>query len=168
MELPTEIQRLPAGLWESLQTTCYRHDLKFIQDAARLLGVPVGDLKKRVLGTRGIPVAVTVSNSPWWEGKMCPIMECDDGGMWRQCGALCEAHGTCWDHRTYKRNTCKYKLVGDPYFETLEKRWPMTLVEELVCVTDDGLVYDDAGELKEGLRIDRVKKIASYGVGFSN
>ena len=162
--METEIQRIPSGLWDSLQTVCYKHDLKFLQDVSRIIGVSAGDLKRRVLGTRGAPTPIAVITEragPWWEAQQCPLMVLM-GGIWRRCGGHCEAHGACWDHRKYTRPTedlCHRDILDATVLET---RWPMLLESELVWVADDGRVYNDCGELKKGIHISRISRIASY------
>lgn len=164
MEHATELQRLPAGLWDSLQEVCYRHDVKFLHDISRLIGIPTGDLKKRILGVRGIQTVVAKeTEGPWWETAQCPLLILDDGGMWRRCIRRCEAHGTCWKHRNYSRDTDSLKKVSSVDLSKLETRWPMELESELVWVSEDGRrVYTDSGELKKGVRIDRLNGVAFY------
>lgn len=159
----TEVQRLPAALWESLQDVCYKYDVKFLQDVSHIIGVPAGDLKKHILGIRGIATSIAVvphAEAPWWESSQCPLMELDDGGMWRRCISHREIHESCWKHRKFKRDTDILKKHNNPIFDSLEKRWPMRLGGELMWVTNSGEVYDDAGELKKGMCIYRTSRIA--------
>jgi hypothetical protein len=147
--MTTETQRIPAVLWDSLQDVCFRHDLKFLQDVSRIIQVPVADLKRRILGTRGMPTAVSVESGPWWVTTQCPIMLLVGDSMWRRCGSYCEANGTCWAHRTSMS-----RRYNDPYFEALPKRTAFKYDGDLYWVSEAGDALDMTGALVPGLQID--------------
>jgi hypothetical protein len=149
----TETQRIPACLWESLQEICYRQDVRFISDVSKILGIPAIELKKRILGVRGMPTAVTVERGPWWAETQCPIMDKHAGNMWRRCGSYCESSGYCWAHRHF-RVSYTTRRYDDPYFTSLAKRWPVRIDDEIVWVSADGDVLNGSGILIKGMTVD--------------
>lgn len=153
----SETQRIPALLWDSLQDVCYKHDVAFINEVARMIGVPAADIRKRVLGVRGMPTAITVERGPWWQGAACPWMECSEGGMWRRCGQYCEAHGACWKHRKGGE-----RIYDDPYFLTLPKRVPVSIDDEIYYVDCEGAAYSVSGLKVIGLHVNLEDGSASY------
>lgn len=155
MEFNSTPTRVPAALWESLQEICWRQDLKFLEDAARILNVPAAEIKRRVLGTRGVLSAVVSTNSTWYEGMQCPIMIPGGGEMWRRCCEPAECNGFCWGHKKGKG------LRHDSdYFRGLPVRTSWRLDGTLVWVADDGAVYDEVGRELKGLTIDITNGIA--------
>lgn len=148
-----ETQRIPACLWESLQEICYRQDIRFISDVSKILGIPAIELKKKILGVRGMPTAVVVDRGPWWTETQCPIMEKQPGNMWRRCGSYCEASGYCWTHRHF-RVSHTTRRHDDPYFADLPKRWPVRIEDEVVWVSSEGDVLDGSGHLIKHMTID--------------
>jgi hypothetical protein len=131
-------QYIPAGLWDGLQEICFRHDQKFIQDVARILGVPAIELKRKVLGTRGVPVVVPEASGPWWTGGTCPIME-RVGYLWRRCAAPIEGHGACCAHREGGDRFDDEQFVG------LERRVPFRYDGEVYWVAEDRTVLNSFG-----------------------
>jgi len=154
----TETQRIPACLWESLQEICYRQDIRFLADVSKIIGIPAIELKKRILGVRGIPTAVSVERGPWWAETQCPVMEKEPGNMWRRCGSYCESSGHCWTHRHF-RVSSTIRRYDDPYFATLPKRWPVRLDDEILWATADGELLSGAGLVIKGITIDLDTKI---------
>jgi hypothetical protein len=148
-----ELQRIPAFLWNSLQEICYRQDIRFIADVSKLIGVPAVELKKKILGVRGIPTTIAVERGPWWSETQCPIMERGNGNMWRRCGNYCESHGQCWAHRHYKSSHTTRRF-DDPYFSALPKRRPIRYNGEIVWVSESGEAIDGSGNILKGLTID--------------
>jgi hypothetical protein len=145
-------QRLPAILWESLQDICYRHDQKFITDVARILGVPALDLKKKVLGTRGVLTTVLVESGPWWTGLTCAIMERKEC-LWTRCSSICESGDTCLKHKDV-RNGWNIRRFDDPYFACLPKRLPMNIEGVVYWVSEKGDVLNGYGVHVPGMRAD--------------
>jgi len=141
-------QYIPAGLWDGLQTICFRHDQKFVQDVSRILGIPAIDIKRKVLGTRGVPTIIPESEGPWWIGGCCPIME-RTGYLWKRCMAPIEGHGACWGH-----------LEGgirfdDEQFSCAEKRVPFRYLGEVYWVSEEkGSVLNSYGMLVETFTVD--------------
>jgi hypothetical protein len=151
MEL--ENQRIPLGLWESMQKVCAEHDYRFIKDVSRIIGVEASDIRKRVFGVRGIQTTVAVEHGPWWLESQCPVMNKRTGNMWKRCDDRCGPCGFCWSHRSF-RPSATLKLHNDPYFQTLEKRQPFMLDGTIVWVSEkDGSVMKD-GVRVAGLTID--------------
>lgn len=143
-------QRLPALLWESLQDICYRHDQKFVGDVARILGVPASELKKKVLGTRGVLTTVLVESGPWWTGLTCAIMERKES-LWTRCSSLCESGDTCGKHKDI-RNGWNIRRCDDPYFATLKQRQPMNIEGVIYWVSEKGDVVNNQGVYVPGIR----------------
>ena len=140
-------QYIPAGLWDGLQEICFRHDQRFVQDVARILGVPVIDIKRKVLGTRGVPTIIPEAEGPWWIGGCCPIME-RSGYLWKRCMAPMEGHGACWGH-----------IEGgvrfdDEQFAGIDKRVPFRYLGEVYWVGDNGSVLNSYGMLVSAFTVD--------------
>jgi hypothetical protein len=146
--------RVPAALWESLQEICWRHDNKFVEDAARILGVPSSEIKRLVLGNRGTLSAIVTTNSDWYEGQQCPIMTLGIGEMWHRCSEAAEANGYCWTHR--KGKGIHY---DSPFITSLPQRKPFELEGTLVWVDNDGCVFNNMGMLLKDIRIDIVNGV---------
>lgn len=140
--------RIPAALWESLQEICWRQDNKFIEDASRIIGIPAAEIKRRVLGTRGVVSAVVSSSGAWYDGARCPIMIPGPGEMWRRCCTPAEFNGYCSVHK--KGRGLKY---DDPYFTTLPKRYPWKFEGGVVWVDDAGTLMNESGTILKDVRI---------------
>jgi len=153
-ELKTTPTRVPAALWESLQTICWQQDNKFLEDVSRILNVPAAEIKRRVLGTRGVVSAVISTGGAWFEGTQCPIMIPCGMDMWRRCSEPAECNGHCWAHK--KGRGVRY---DSPYFAHAETYVPMRLDGAVVWVSRCGNVYDAAGKELKGLRIDLVNGV---------
>lgn len=151
------IQRIPAALWESLQEVCARHDQQFLQEVSRFLGVPVSELKRRVLGTRGVATTVVVQESPWWYGTCCAAME-KKGIFWMRCGAAAEADGQCWAHR---RNTTRY---DDHDISSLPTYTSVRIEGQTMWVDKEGRAYNQFGNILKDWLIDISNGHAYYGI----
>lgn len=152
MELPeftTTPTRVPAALWEALQEICWRQDNKFLEDAARIINVPAAEIKRRVLGTRGVVSAVVSSNGAWFDGTQCPIMIQCGGEMWRRCCEPAECNGYCWGHKKGKG-----PRYDSEFIKSLEVRTAWRLDGAVVWVDSEGVVYDSLGKILKGLSID--------------
>jgi hypothetical protein len=147
--------RLPAALWESLQEICWRQDNKFVEDAARIIGVPASEIKRRVLGTRGVVSAVVSCGGTWYDGAQCPIMIPGAGEMWHRCAEPAEFNGFCGVHK--KGRGMKY---DNPYFTSLPRRRPMRFEGEVVWVGDDGSILTSSGNILKDVRIDKSNGVA--------
>ena len=154
MEPPRiENQRIPIGLWDSLQNVCAQNDQRFIKDVARIIGVDASDIRKRVFGVRGIQTTVAVEDGPWWTASQCPVMSKQPGNMWQRCSANCSPSGFCWDHRAFRPSRFQ-KLYTDSCFQTIEKRHPFLFKDDIVWVSEkDGSVML-RGERVVGLTIN--------------
>ena len=141
--------RVPAALWESLQEICWAQDNAFLRDASRILGVPELELRRRVLGARGVVSAVVSTNEPWFLGSCCPLMIACPGQLWRRCSEPAEVNGFCATHK--KGKGLRY---DDPFFAGLPRRYPFRYEGALVMVGEDGSVLSAGGVLIEGVRID--------------
>ena len=164
MESSTESQshKLPALLWDSLQSVCFSHDQQFLRDVARITGLNERDLKVKLLGRCGMPTAIVVEKGPWWLGSACAAMERGNGGLWRRCGAYRDADGFCHTHRKHIRSS-DMKRFDDPYFASLRRRKPVDLEGEIVWVCDIGSVLTSAGLLRDDVRIDLNTGTATMG-----
>lgn len=158
--MESEVHKLPALLWESLQSVCYTHDHQFLRDVARITGLPERDLKHKLLGRCGMSTAIVVEKGPWWLGSACAAMERQTGGLWQRCGAYREADGFCHTHRKRGHGVRRF---DDPYFASLRRRTPFDLEGEIVWVGDDGSVLTGTGLLRDDVRIDLNTGIASMG-----
>lgn len=148
-DFQTTPTRVPAALWESLQEICWRQDNKFLEDAARILNVPAAEIKRRVLGTRGVVSAVVSTSGAWYEGTTCPIMMPCGGTMWRRCCEPAEYNGHCWAHK--KGKGLRY---DSDFFHDLPIRMPWRLDDAVVWVDSSGALYDGVGKELKGVRID--------------
>jgi hypothetical protein len=160
MEFSEVHTRIPAGLWDSLQTVCFRHDNKFMEDVGRILGVPAAEIRRKVLGVRGAPTTVITLSGPWWEGQQCAMMRKGPGGLWKRCGHMAEGSDTCWKHR--RGSTRTRRRHDDPYFVCLKKRKPFRLEGDIVWVSADGSVMTDGGVPLKGVTINPVNGVANY------
>jgi len=138
---------VPAGLWDSLQEICFRHDQRFIQDVSRILGVPAIDIKRKILGTRGVCMVVPEAQGPWWAGGSCPIME-RTGFLWKRCCAPIEESGTCYTHREGGLR------FDDEQFQQFMKRVPFRYEGEIYWVADDGTALNTFGMLVNAFTVD--------------
>ena len=141
--------RVPAALWESLQEICWRQDNKFIEDASRIIGIPAAEIKRRVLGARGVVSAVVSTSSSWYDGGRCPMMLPGPGEMWRRCCEPAEVNGFCGIHK--KGRGMKY---DNSYFSTLLKRHPWRFEGAVVWVCENGTVLTESGTILKDIRID--------------
>lgn len=149
LEFTSMPTRVPAALWESLQEICWRQDNKFIEDAARIIGVRAAEIKRRVLGVRGVVSAVVSTGGVWYDGERCPIMLPGPGEMWRRCCEPAEVNGCCSVHK--KGRGMKY---DNPYFTSLPKRYPWRFEGEVVWIDNDGTVLNESGVILKDIRID--------------
>ena len=148
--LKTTPMRVPVALWDSLQDRCWAQDLAFLRDASRILGVPEVEIRRRVLGARGVVAAVVCDQSPWYLGSCCPMMVPCPGELWRRCTEPAEINGFCVSHKKGKG-----LRHDDPYCETLPKRVPFRLDGETVWVhAEDGSVLTESGAVLKDVRID--------------
>lgn len=148
-EFKTIPTRVPAALWESLQTICWQQDNKFLEDVSRILNVPAAELKRRVLGTRGVVSAVVSTGGAWFEGTQCPIMIPCGGDMWRRCAEPAENNGHCWAHK--KGRGLRY---DSPHFAHAEVYTPWRLEGVALWVNSCGTVYNAVGKELKGLHVD--------------
>jgi hypothetical protein len=85
LPLPTQLLRLPRGLWADLEATVIQQDRQFLTEVARTLGLPVAEVLRRCLGTgapQSVPVllgedAISSDRCPWWQQY--------GDGLWRRC-----------------------------------------------------------------------------------
>ena len=151
-------RRIPAALLESLQEVCYRQDVQFLREVSKLIGVPVAELKQRILGKNtGFPTTMLVEEGPWWEGTQCIAME-QKGSLWFRCSSYAESGSQCWMHR---RPMMTY---NDPMFTTLPQYTPARIEGRVVWVDKDGLVYNEFGEILKGWLIDLTNGHAYHGL----
>jgi len=150
--------RIPALLWESLQDLCFKQDRQFVQDVSRIIGVPVDDIRKRVLGVRGTKTAVLVEEGPYWAKKQCCGMVHEDV-FWKRCGFVSEANGFCWTHQDPA--PLRY---DDPSFATLPTLSPYRLEGAVVWVRKDGTVYTETGDVLKDWTIDISNGRANYRI----
>jgi hypothetical protein len=160
MEFSEVHTRIPAGLWDSLQTVCFRQDNKFIEDVGRILGVPAAEIRRKVLGVRGVPTTVITMSGPWWEGQQCALMIKGGGGLWKRCGHMSGDGEHCWKHR--RGPSRSRRRYDDPYFVCLKKRTPFSLEGEIVWVSSDGSVMTGGGVLLKGVTINPINGVANY------
>ena len=138
-----ETHRLPAALWESIQDVCYRLDVKFVEDVSRILGIPALELKRRVLGVRGIPTVITVESGAWWTTEQCPVME-KYGSVWRRCCSRIEPAGYCWAHKHFKQGPTR-KCFDDEIFKTMAVRKAVRFNGAVYWVSEKGDAVDMRG-----------------------
>jgi hypothetical protein len=125
-ELIQQTLRLPRGLWADLEETVILHDRQFLTEVARSLGLPVGDVLRRCLGT-GAATAVPVlwgSCADGDAGSRCPWWECR-GYLWRPCPRpRLSATLPCAIHE--RSTPCPMALLeSDPYLRRLPTYSPI-------------------------------------------
>jgi len=166
--MTTENKQLcPAGLWDAFQEVLWKQDVKFVQAVSRIISVPANDIKKRVLGTRGLVTVIPVEHSPWWINTQCPVMEFVGGNMWRRCSSKCEQGDTCWDHR----KLAAYRRYDDPYFAKIPKRYPIRYNGVIYWVSEtDGSVINGFGTVIEEFKVDLDTRLINrlHGVDIYN
>lgn len=150
-------QRLPSLLWESLQEVCYRHDQRFIFDVSRILGVPAADLKRKILGSRGVLTTVLVEKGPWWTGMQCKIVE-RTASLWKRCDSYCESGDTCAHHQGV-RNGWNIRRIDDPYFSEMKTRYPVCIEGDVYWADEAGTLLDSAGLLVKTMTFDLKLKL---------
>lgn len=134
----------------------YEHDYEFLRQVSYLIKVPVAELKRTILGSKGTPTTIAVSkDNTWWEGQRCPLRTRTTKGLWKQCPHMRESHGLCGEHKgwTRSKSTADLKHKDDPHFQTLKRRRPFQLEGDIVWVSDDGDAVDSEGEPLEGVKI---------------
>ena len=153
--LITTPTRVPAGLWDSLQEICWRQDVRFMEDAARILGVPAVEIKRRLLGTRGVLCGVVSTDGAAYDGTQCPIMVLHPGERWARCSEAAEVNGFCWLHRKGKG-----QRFDSCFFEGFEKRHPFRFEGEIVWAAADGSVLTGGGKILKDVCIDITNGVA--------
>ena len=154
----TTVRRMPVGMLDHLQTICARQDQQFINDVARILGLPAADMRRKILGVLGSPTLVCTESNPWWMGTQCPIMvQSSHTSMWSRCGNMNESHGSCWRHRFTKT-----PVYTDPQFMEMDKRTPFRLDGDLYWVADDGSVLDATGVTEMNFTVNLKSQTVSY------
>jgi tellurite resistance-related uncharacterized protein len=149
---------MPVGLLDHIQTICARQDQQFITDVAQILGLPVADMRRKILGVLGTPTLVCTESNPWWVETQCPVMVLSrHTSMWSRCGNMCEAHGTCNRHRVKKT-----PVYTDPRFAEMETRTPFRLDGELYWVAEDGSVLDATGVRQMDFYVNLKSRTVSY------
>ena len=138
--MESETLRLPVGLLDSLKTHCYNIDRRFISSVSRITGIPVENLRKRIVGS-GAQVPVFVEKEPWWASTQCASMEVE-GVLWRRCGAVSESNEYCWKHRDGK--TARYDAAQ---FHKQKLLKPYRLNGSVVWVAKDGTIHDSRGSI---------------------
>lgn len=154
--------RIPAFLWDALQDVFYEQDVAFLKMLAPHIQVPLSELKRTLLGTRGQATTIHVGNSDaWWETELCPLRCRDARGVWRQCGYHREASGFCRKHRNFWQATADLKHKDDPWFQNVCQRTPARYEGEVVWVAKDGSVMRADGRPILGLTICTKSGIAT-------
>jgi hypothetical protein len=146
--------RIPAFLWNALQDVFYEQDVTFLKSLAPHIGIPINELKRTILGTRGAMTTIHVGNTDaWWETQLCPLMCRDGAGIWRQCGRYREGMGFCRLHQDFWEPTATLKHRDDPWFQRIIRRVPWRYEGEIVWVSTMGdAIYEDGTPL-EGVLI---------------
>jgi len=153
--IETETHKIPAGLWEALQTISYEQDKRFLKDVAKITGIPEGDLKRSLLGRFGMPTNVLVEKGPWWMGSTCHFMErrsLGAGWIWHPCGSYREASGACSKH-SRTRPCTTMKRNDDLFFKEIPRCTPARLGKEILWVRTDGTTLSSEGKILP-MRID--------------
>jgi len=156
----TTMMRMPRGLWADLEDTIIQQDRQFLTEVARALGLPVGEVLKRCLGS-GTPQAVLVGDAdagacPWWSLH---------GSLWRPCGRqrLSET-SPCPVHT---RSTAASYLGSDPFIKALPIAKPYRYEGSIYWVASPTSVFREDGSVEPILRFKRIEfKGAPLLVGF--
>lgn len=146
--------RIPSFLWNALQDVFYEQDVAFLKTLAPHAGVPLAELKRTLLGTRGQLTTIHVGNTDtWWETELCPLRRRDCRGIWRNCGHYREEHGFCKHHRDFWESTPILKHKDDPWFQQVAHRSPWRYHDEIIWVSTAGDAIRENGDTVEGVRI---------------
>ncbi len=148
--------RIPAYLWDSLQTIFYQHDYEFLRQVSFLTKVPVAELKRTILGSKGAPASIVVAKEDtWWENQKCPLRVRGTQGLWKQCPNFREAHGFCGDHKGWKAGRCPtVRHIQDSYFQTIKQRRPFQYEGDIVWVDSEGNAVDSEGNQIPNIKIN--------------
>lgn len=146
--------RLPRGLWSDLEETVILYDRQFLTEVARSLGLPVGDVLRRCLGTgapQTVPILWGSCADAEEKGARCPWWECR-GYLWRPCPRpRLTASLPCAIHE--RSTPCPLALLDtDPYLRKLPTYEPLQHEGDLYwwdpkgtlpLLTEDGISIDD-------------------------
>jgi len=128
----------PIQLAEAFQDTCREHDNQFIKDVARFLGISPVDIRRRIFG-RGVNVALTVENGPYFAGDTCPVM-CLKESLWIRCQEQSITNGRCFDHRKSHG-----PFYTDARFQAMSVRKPVRHEGVVYWVAEDGSALNSEG-----------------------
>lgn len=155
--------RIPSFLWTALQDVFYEQDVAFLRALSPHIQVPLQELKRTLLGTRGVVTTLQVGQTDaWWETEFCPLRIRDASGIWRQCGHYREGTGFCRTHRDFWEGTTDLKHKDDPWFQTVNQRVPWRYQDELVWVSKDGDVIHGDGRPFPEIRICPTSGVLSH------
>jgi len=146
----TTMMRLPRGLWTDLETTVIHQDRQFLSEVARALGLPVGEVLKRCLGTGAAqPVLIgdtSTGRCPWWALQ---------GSLWRPCGrqrltdtSPCAIHA---------RSTTHCRIGTDPYIKALARAKPYRYEGSIYWVASPTSVFKEDGSVEPCLRFKQIE-----------
>ena len=147
--------RIPRGLWKDLEESVIQQDRQFLTEVARSLGLPVGEVLRKVLGT-GAPQLVQVltatedaDHCPWWDR----IGE----GLWRPCSRQrMSATQPCQIHAT-AGPTSGRRLGVDAHVVNLPSLTPVSYEGVIYWVSDDpdACVFREDGMIVHDIEFKR-------------
>lgn len=153
------VHRIPAGLWENLQTLTCSMDNAFLRDISHITKIPFAELRK-VIPTRGVQTRIATEGSePWWTSQTCRMSVRGSGGMWIRCSGMAFEGSCCFKHRSTKRMPAGILPYDDPYFATLARRMPVRIEGVVYWSDENGVLYNVDGSRIEEFTIDYAQGI---------
>lgn len=135
--------RLPNLILEHFTDLVRRNDTRFIEENARILGIPAREIRKRIFGTNGVLVPVVCQTKPWWTEGQCVISECQNDTLWIRCGAMAVENGVCLQHLR-GTNSVRY---DSPLLRTLPRRRPVEYAGETYWASEAGDMVSSSGQV---------------------
>jgi hypothetical protein len=136
--------RIPNLLHQHLSDIIKRNDTEFIQDAARLLGIPARDIRKQLFGTTGVVTPVLCETKPWWMGNQCVACECRNEALWIRCGAMAVENGVCFQHLRSSDSLLRYDAAE---LVDLPRRRPVEFEGETYWAAEGGDMLNSSGQV---------------------
>ena len=130
---PTTL-RIPRGLWKDLEESVIQQDRQFLTEVARSLGLPVGEVLRKVLGT-GAPQLVQILTAAE-DADICPWWDRIGDGLWRPCRRQrMSGSQPCQIHTRSASSAAR--LGADPYVVNLPVLQPVLHGGTIYWVSDD-------------------------------
>jgi len=157
--------RIPRGLWKDLEESVIQQDRQFLTEVARSLGLPVGEVLRKVLGTGGSQLVHVLTSAE--DADRCPWWDRIGDGLWRPCARQrmtsaqpCQIHT-----RPPPTSSPPYRLGVDNHMESLPILSPvlhegivywMSETHNTPVFREDGIIVHDLTFKRITFRGDRI------------